>query len=169
MRFERFGSVREREHEENEDEDGVGALSHYANSASGMGVAQTAWECSEGGKEEPEPVTLDSVNEILQAAQASQRREKSMAGAVKEAAALTGTLRELTAATSEDVRRWLKEIKVERNAEEKRLLNDEQYKMVEKVAGSVIEELDAGVEVGAQAGEPLCWMLHGGLEPVSRM
>ena len=51
-------------------------------------------------------VTLDSVKEILHAVQASQRREKSVAVAVKDAAAaLTGALRELTLATSEDVRR----------------------------------------------------------------
>ena len=107
-------------------------------------------------------MTLNSVKEILEAALASKRREKSMAGTVKEATAVTGTVRELTAATSDDVRKWLEEIKVERNAEQKLFLNEEQYKCAEKVAARVIQELDAEDTAEAQSGEPMRWMLHGG-------
>ena len=65
--------------------------------------------------------------------------------------------------------RWLKEIEVERNAEEKRLLSYEQYKMVKKVAGRVIEELDAEGRWVRKQGNRCAGCCTGGLEPVSRM
>ena len=147
---------------DSEDETVTRMMSHHMNSASGMGVAQHVWNCAAGGKHIPDSVTLESLKEILQAAQESQRREKSMSGAVKEAAARTETVRELTMATAKDVARWLTDIKVERNGEGKLLLNAGQYKMVEKVAARVMEELDADDRPGEGAGEPLRWMLHGG-------
>lgn len=98
----------------------------------------------------------------MKAAKESQKQEKSLAGAVRAAAKCTGTVNELTTATSGDIREWLSRIKVERNANGKLLLNSMQYVMVEKVAVRVIEELDINDSIGQNAAEPLRWMLHGG-------
>jgi hypothetical protein len=62
-----------------------GKTSHHDNSASGVNVAQGIWASSNDGSREPSFVQPKAVDEVLQAAKASQRRENSMHGAIEEA------------------------------------------------------------------------------------
>ena len=110
----------------------------------------------------PSFVQPTAVDEMLQAAKASQRREKSMLGAIEEASTRDASVRELTSATSQEVQAWLEDIKVERSEEGRLLLNAEQYVMVEKIARRVMEELDADGDEQTEPGEPLRWLMHGG-------
>ena len=138
-----------------------GNATHHDNSTTGIQVAQGVWGCAEGGRQEPEFVSVGCVKEIVQAARDSQRREKSLSGAVKEAIEQDPSLRALTSATPDDVSRWLAVIKRERNEEGKLLLNPEQYEMVAMIATRVRHELEAEGTPDGDAGEPLRWVLHG--------
>ena len=81
---------------------------------------------------------------------------------MQDALARDTGIRTLTSVTSRDIEMWLHEIRDERTGEGRFLLNDDQFKMVEMVAGRLMKELDAEGSEEVDAGEPLRWLLHGG-------
>ena len=103
------------------------------------------------------------VEEIIEAAKKSRAKEQSLHSALRCAEEREASVREITSATPEDVQTWLGDIKDRRDAEDRRLfLNAEQYEMVARIAGRVVEELRAEADGNAEYGEPLRWCLHGG-------
>jgi hypothetical protein len=68
----------------------------------------------------------------------------------------------MVAVTTSDVKRWLRNKKVERNERGKLVLNALQYTAVEKVAERVMEELRQAASGSMDFGEPLRWLVHGG-------
>ena len=139
-----------------------GKASHHENSVSGVNVAQGIWRVGADGKQEPTFVHPKAVDQVLQAAKTSQKRAKSLHGAMQDATSRDAGVRELTSATSEEVQTWLENIKEERNDEGRLLLNVEQYAMVQLVARRVMSELDADGDEEIEPGEPLRWLMHGG-------
>ena len=59
-----------------DDAEAAGAQSHHINSASGIDVAQTVWECSQSGVQIPAATTLDAIEEVMKAAKESQKTRK---------------------------------------------------------------------------------------------
>ena len=101
-----------------------------------------------------------ALQEILAAARASQKREHAYKDSRKETT--NPTLRQMLAATSDDVQQWLQRKKVERNSEGNLVLNAEQYTAVEKIADRVMVELRQEALGVPDYGEPLRWLVHGG-------
>ena len=74
------------------------------------------------------------------------------------------SVRELTAATSNDVEEWLQKVKTEWKQDEstgkwRKLLNAKQFEMVEMVARRVQQEVGAEETAGNEAGEPIAMLV----------
>ena len=144
------------------DVDMNGALTHHENSSVGVEIAQHVWSARPCGTQEPTFVKVGDTKDMIRDAQASQRKEKSLHGSMKQAAERDPSLRELTSATAEDVMQELRRLKHETNDKGRRLLNAKQYEMVAMVGQRLCQELELESDPSKDAGEPLRWLLHGG-------
>ena len=65
--------------------------------------------------------------------------------------------------TIKSVNGWLKDVKVRKDECHRKLLNKEQYEVVERVAKRIIAEMRAVRQNDfSSIGEPLRWSMHGG-------
>ena len=151
----------------NADVDDAGnATSHYKNSESAMKLANTVWGSvdSANAAKAKQPcfkLPATSVDKALAAATASQRREKSLAASL-EAHEKFAKFSALTSATADDVRTWLRQLKVKRDKKGRLIANPMQFEAVHMVAQRVIKELEAADDVEPDLGDPLRWCVHGG-------
>ena len=146
---------------------GPGGMSHYDNSKGGMTVAQKAWGLRDGETPLSEvqgawPVSENcDVEQVLAGARKSRTEEQSMTDRIAQAdgaVTMAGS-----AATSEEIRTWLRELQIREDAKTgRRVVNAKQYEMVKKVAYRVICENDAESDGNASMGQPLQWCMHGG-------
>ena len=137
-------------------------LDHYENSSAGMTLAQAVWETGECGRQRPVCTADCDLEQVLAAARASQRKEKSLSSSVKFAEEKETSLQELTSATVADVKMWLTGIKSKTGHDGRLYLNTKQYEMVSIVAERVMAELDENANHEERTSEPLRWLLHGG-------
>ena len=144
------------------DIDANGAMTHHESSSVGMGIAQNVWKAGPCGTHEPTFVRVGDVKVIMKEAHASQRKEKTLHASMKQATEREPVLREITTATSEDVKRELKKLKHEKDKKGKHILNSKQYEMVKIVGMRICAEMEAEAGTPGDAGEPLRWLLHGG-------
>ena len=104
-----------------------------------MGIAQSVWGIGEGVALEARPpqfIAPKSVEQVLAAATASQKRERSMKASLDEAER-DAELRSLTSATAEDVQKWLDNLAKRKDKKGRPVANAKQYAAVEKVAWKV--------------------------------
>ena len=97
----------------------------------------------------------------MKAAKKSRSGQQSLQATLKQAEERGPSIASLTTATVDDVNTWLQELKTRRNEEGKLVCNAQQFRMVEKIANRVKDEMLA-VSANSDAGEPLRWCLHGG-------
>ena len=102
-----------------------------------------------------------SVDGILAAARASQRRDKR-GGQVLENADKAPALSVAYSATVEEVRAWCKEIG-KREVNGRQILNTSQHEVVQQVVERICQEM-IDLETGYvdSSHEPLRWAMHGG-------
>ena len=99
---------------------------------------------------------------IFAGANASQRKERSLANVLKDAAR-SPALQTLTAVAPASVEAWLRKLKERSNTSGRALANTKQYDAVSIVAQRVLRELRATACPARTAmGEPLRWCVHGG-------
>ena len=139
-----------------------GQASHHVNSSSRIDIAQAVWGSSGQGTNLPCFVPVTKLDEVLDAARKSQRREKSLHGLMHDATEREARLQELHTADSQAVQEWLVKVQRETDDQGKLLLNKEQFAFVKMVAERVMRELDCEGDDNLDAGEPLRWLLHGG-------
>ena len=150
------GVVCDSEHDQPE------TMSLHENSSKGIERIKQVWKCPPAKKKSKVFACRVDVEKVLKDARESQRKEKSFVGRIAESKAKEPTVRQLEAATVEDVDSWLAEIRVRTTEEGRQWLNPEQYAMVEHVADRVKRELLAEGMSQEDAGEPMRWLMHGG-------
>ena len=110
----------------------------------------------------PRFVAPRDLETIFAGANASQRRERSLANVLKDAAR-SPALKTLTPVAPASVEAWLQKLKERRNESGRPLANTKQYDAVSIVAARVVEELRAAASPARIGiGEPLRWCVHGG-------
>ena len=139
----------------------VAQRTQYANSSSGIDVAQNVWGDAQAGSCKAHAPVPTNLRELLQAARSSQRREASMASTVRDLE-VAARLHELTSATASDVQAWLAKVQVEVDKHGRQLLNADQFQVVKKVADRVVVELEAEALDASDPGEPIRRLMHGG-------
>ena len=106
-------------------------------------------------------VCHEDVQKILAAARASQRKEKRGGPLLKNADQAPALTVEYSATIAE-VRDWLKEIST-RKENNRKVLNESQLKLVQKVVNRVCEEIEDILTGKVDNNrEPLRWAMHGG-------
>jgi hypothetical protein len=110
----------------------------------------------------PKFASLGNVQQILAAATASQRKEKSLKTQMAEAER-DAHLKPLKTPSEQEVQDWLQNLKKRKHAKTGRpFVNDKQFEMVRLVADRVVHEMKALADPSIDLGEPLRWCLHGG-------
>ena len=141
-----------------------GKTSHEDNSRSAMALAKKIWperdvrHCQESICSEYDSASVDV---ILAAAKASQRKDKR-GGPVLENAEAAPALSVTYSATVQEVRAWCKEIG-QREVGGRKVLNTSQFEVVKKVVQRICEEM-MNLHTGFvdSSREPLRWAMHGG-------
>ena len=146
-----------------DDADQTGGPTHFQNSTAAIALNQSIWQTSLDKEcaTVPRFVEPETLQVVLDAARASQKREHMYTGALDRETS-NPTLAELVSASAKDVKVWLDKKRTEVNEEGRLVLNTEQFKAVEKIAKRVMQELRHAANGDVDFGEPLRWLVHGG-------
>lgn len=124
-------------HSDDAEKDEEAVHSHRVNSSTGMQLAGEIWHhggAQQHRKFDAQPGDEEKHKKVLEAARASQRREKSWTEVLHNAQERPGEICKLTTATPADVEGWLAKVHTATDAQGRALLNQKQYEMVARVA-----------------------------------
>ena len=142
-----------------------GKTSHEENSRTGMSMAQQIWSVTEKvdvAESSNRPLDPMRVKASLKSARASQRQDK-VGPTLPLSQDANPCVQVYASCTIKSVNGWLKDVKVRKDECHRKLLNKEQYEVVERVAKRIIAEMRAVRQnYFSSIGEPLRWSMHGG-------
>ena len=145
-----------------EEQSTTGKATHEHDSRRGMRIAQQVWARVDNGKVIDSVVdTFDTecAKKCSQAARASQKQEERGLATIEEELPKVNAY---VSCKAKDIKELLKDIRF-REVKGRRVLNNQQYRVVSRIAHRVIAEMTAvAKEKHDSLGEPLRWCVHGG-------